>query len=130
MSTYQNFEDLEVWKLSRALNNALYDVLDPKPEFSNGYLKNHLLKTAGSIMDNIAEGFEREGNKEFIQFLFIAKGSAGELRSQLMRAMDFNFITTSEFNELKDRVRYISRQLKHFIKYLKSTSHNGNKHKK
>ncbi|MDX1447201.1 four helix bundle protein [Lishizhenia sp.] len=130
MSTYSSFENLEVWKLARILNTELYKVLNNKLEFSNGYLKNHLLKTSGSIMDNIAEGFEREGNKELIQFLFIAKGSAGELRSQLIRAMDFNFITPIEFNELTDRLRFISIQLKHFIKYLKTTSHNGNKYKK
>ena len=88
MASYKNFEDLDVWQKSRELNLKLFNLLSTHTDFKNGFLVNHIYKTSGSIMDNIAEGFERGGNKEFIQFLYYSKGSAGELRSHIYRAFD------------------------------------------
>ena len=88
----KTFEELPVWQLSRKLNIELIRTLKDINDLDTGFLKNHIFKTSGSVMDNIAEGFERSGNKEFINFLSISKGSLGELKSQLYRAYDFNLI--------------------------------------
>ena len=98
--------------------------------FSNDYrFCSQIRASAGSIMDNIAEGFEREGNKEFVNFLFIAKGSCGELRSQLIRAKDCNYITEGEYNKLKDDALKISSRISNLIKYLKNSDFKGTKYK-
>ena len=129
MSTYSKFEDLKVWADSRKLNKLMSELIASKEDRNSGYLINHLFKTAGSVMDNIAEGFEREGNKEFINFLSISKGSAGELRSQFYRALDFAIINKNEFDILTERAISISVQLSFFMKYLKSSTIKGNKFK-
>jgi four helix bundle protein len=129
MATLNKFEDLKIWQDSRIFNKNLFQVLQDVDDRKFGYLKNHLFKTSGSIMDNIAEGFEREGNKEFVLFLYYSKGSAGEIRSQLYRALDLNFITQDDFDLLFKQLILISSQLSLFISYLKKSEFKGNKFK-
>ena len=125
MATISNFEDLEIWQLARQQANEIYllYIIDP---FSRDWeLKNQINAAAGSVMDNIAEGFERSGNKEFSNFLLISKGSNGEVRSQLYRACDRNYITTEKFEELKFKCITLSKKITAFIKYLKESERKG-----
>ena len=129
MATLSRFEQLKVWQDARSFDRMLFAVIKDADERRDGFLKNHILKTSGSIMDNIAEGFERDGNREFIQFLSISKGSAGELRSQLYRALDHEMIRQNDFEILQSNLVSLSQQLSNFIKYLNSSSLRGNRFK-
>lgn len=98
MATIQKFEDIMSWKEARELNRLLGKIIDSGKLKNNYRLINQIEGSAGSIMDNIAEGFERGGNKEMLQYLSIAKASCGELRSQLYRALDRRYVSLQEFN--------------------------------
>ncbi|HNW89443.1 MAG TPA: four helix bundle protein [Bacteroidales bacterium] len=127
MSKINRFEDLEIWQKARCLCNEIY-VLMTETGLSKDYaLKDQLNGSSGSVMDNIAEGFERGGKKEFIQFLYISKASAGEARSQLYRVYDRKFITEEQFNDLSGSILEISKQISKFIDYLKKTEYKGDK---
>ncbi len=130
MSTINRFEDLEIWKLARQMSKEICAVAEREIFKTDYKLKMQIKGSVGSVMDNIAEGFEREGNGEFKQFLYISKGSAGETRSQLYRAFDNNFITEDEFNTLKSKMEQLSIKLKNFISYLNTTEIKGYKYKK
>jgi four helix bundle protein len=93
LATYKTFEDLEIWQLSRELCNDIYEIIENSAFKNNFRLANQIDESSGSIMDNIAEGFERNSNKEFLQILYISKASCGETRSQLYRVLDRNFIS-------------------------------------
>ncbi|MFN8206630.1 MAG: four helix bundle protein [Bacteroidales bacterium] len=128
MATVKRFEDLETWKLSREICKDVFRLCQ-KPEISRDFsLQDQMKRSSGSIMDNIAEGFERGGNKEFMHFLYIAKGSSGELRSQLYRALDRNFLSQEEFEAIKERVLCESNSLGKLIVYLKTSEYKGHKH--
>src|SRR5215203_3374281 len=98
MGTIRKFEELDVWQKARELCIDIQNVIVREPFARDFGLKDQINRSSGSIMDNIAEGFEREGRKEFIQFLSYAKSSAAELRSQLHRARDRNYINEKEFD--------------------------------
>lgn len=116
----QRFEDLEVWQLTRKLLKSIYQ-LTAKITFSKDLvLVNQIRRSVVSIISNIAEGFERKSKKEFIHFLYTAKGSCGELRSQLYVALDLNYIKKDEFHENYQLAEKISKSLAGFIKYLQS----------
>ena len=130
MATITKFEDISAWEKSRELSKEIYSIVNKNKEFnSNKALTWHIMKTAGSIMDNIAEGYERGGNKEFIQFLAIAKGSTAELRSQLYRAFDMELIFDTKQSELNNIAIEISKMINGLIKYLKSSDKKGYKFK-
>lgn len=125
----EQFEDLDIWKEARELCIHIKEICE-NSKFSKDYtLKNQILSSSGSIMDNIAEGFERGGNKEFIQFLFIAKGSCGETRSQLYRAKDFGYVSVEKSEELIKTTSILSKKISALINYLKRSSLKGAKFK-
>lgn len=129
MATISRFEDLEVWQKARILNKNIYEIISGG-KFSKDYkLREQINGSCGSIMDNIAEGFERGGTKEFVYFLGIAKGSAGEVRSQLYRALDRKYIEIEKFNELYKIAEQISRMINGLIAYLNRTEYRGEKFK-
>lgn len=129
MATIKRFEDLDIWKDSRKLYKDIF-VLSKENGFNNDYrFKSQNLSSSGSIMDNIAEGFERDGNNEFRQFLAIAKGSCGETRSQLYRAFDFGYISKESANKLIEEYQNLSGKIKNFIVYLQNSDYKGNKFK-
>jgi four helix bundle protein len=124
MATIKRFEDLEIWQSARDISKHVYDITrkdSMKHDFS---LIDQLRRSSGSIMDNIAEGFERDGSKEFIQFLSYTKGSSGETRSQLYRAVDQKYINDSEYKLLYNK------QIKNMMSYLKKSGISGDKFKK
>lgn len=130
MANIKQFEDLEIWQMSRELCKDVYRITNYDLFNKDFRFRDQIRASSGSIMDNIAEGYERNGNKEFIQFLFIAKGSAGEVRSQLYRASDNNYISEKEFNDLHNKVINISKGISNFIQYLKKSDITGYKNLK
>jgi four helix bundle protein len=129
MATITEFEDLKIWQQARQLAKEIYSK-SIQGSFAKDYgLRDQINKSAGSVMDNIAEGFERDGRQEFIQFLSIPKGSAGEIRSQLHRALDRNHISQEEFDYLKVHTTEISKGLNGFISYLRKSDLRGTKYK-
>jgi four helix bundle protein len=125
--TIKKFEDLEIWQLSRVLCKLVKELTDKAPFCRDYKFRDQIRASSGSIMDNIAEGFERDGNKEFSQFLSIAKGSNGEVRSQTYRALDYNYIKTHEFEELLERTAILGDKIGSFKNYLKTSDIKGRK---
>ena len=130
MATIKRFEDLEVWQRAREVCRRV-KVLTDKERFSKDFtLKDQIKRSSGSTMDNIAEGFERDGNKEFINFLSISKGSAGETRSQAYRAFDYEYINESELDSFVNELTQLSQKIGSFMNYLKDSEHKGLKFKR
>jgi four helix bundle protein len=123
------FEDLEIWKSARELTNKIYGITTDGA-FSKDYgLRDQIRRAAVSVMSNIAEGYERGGNQELIQFLSIAKGSSGEVRSQLYIAMDQGYVDKKKGELLIDAFKRLSIMLNNFMEYLKGSPYKGAKYK-
>ena len=129
MATIKKFEEIKAWQKARELNRTIGNYIDTGRFKKNFRLIEQIEGSAGSIMDNIAEGFERSGNREFLQFLYISKGSCGEFRSQLYRALDRNYINQQEFDELYEQSKEIIVMLQKLIVYLENSDHKGVKFK-
>ena len=129
MATITSFEDLEIWQLARALSKKIYQLTFTEPIKSDYRLKDQMRGSAGSIMDNIAEGFERGSQLEFVNSLSYSKGEAGELRSQLYRCLDNHYIDDKLFNELLSQADLLTRKIAAFITYLNSSKFRGQKFK-
>lgn len=130
MANIHRFEDLEIWQLSKTLANQIYDVT-ALGKFSQDYvLRDQVRRAAVSIFSNIAEGFERNGNKEFVQFLYIAKASCGEVRAQMTFAKDRDYISQDEFDLLYKNLVSLNNQISGFIKYLRKSEIKGDEFNK
>jgi four helix bundle protein len=129
MATVHRFEDLEIWQLAMDLCRRLYEITK-EGDLSKDYrFKDQIRAASGSIMDNIAEGFERNGKGEFIQHLSIAKGSAGEVRSQLYRAFDQQYFDKDQFDKLYNLAGEIASKKSNLISYLNASDIRGSKFK-
>lgn len=129
MATLEQFEELEAWKTARELTKMVYRV-SSSGEFVRDFgLRDQIRRAAVSIMSNIAEGFERDGNKEFLQFLSVAKGSCGEVRAQFYVALDQAYISTEQFQELIGQTNQVGRLIGGLRKYLQTSQITGRKYK-
>ena len=130
MGTIKRFEDLEIWQLARNLCMMIEELFLSTPVGSNYSLRNQMEKSSGSIMDNIAEGFDRDGNREFIAFLSYSKGSSGELKSQLYRCFDKGLISKQQFEDCTSKCQELQNKIGGFMNYLKNSEFKGTKFKR
>jgi four helix bundle protein len=124
----KRFEDLEIWQEARGLCKIVYEITSKDPFSKDFKFRDQMRASAGSAMDNIAEGFDRGGNKEFSQFLSVSRGSNGEVRSQLYRAFDVKYITEEKLNELLERTDSLSRKSYNLMQHLKESDFKGLKY--
>jgi four helix bundle protein len=136
MAKVERFEDLKVWQAARDIVNAVYrassngafsrDYALPRGICDSGVIprgeRDQIRRAAVSIPSNIAEGFSRHSNKEFVQFLFIAKGSTAEVQSQLYAALDQHYISQEAFDKMYQELEVVAKQLSRLITYLKRSS--------
>ncbi len=125
----KRFEDLQCWQKARNLNNKIYQVTGDGRFARDFALRDQIRKASISILSNIAEGFERGGDKEFLQFLAVAKGSCGEVRAQLYVALDQQYVAQDAFKFLSDNVEEIGRLISGLMKYLCTSELRGSKYK-
>jgi four helix bundle protein len=125
MSTIKRFENLRCWQSARKLCQLIYK-FTRKEKFSKDFsLVNQIRDSSGSSMDNIAEGFDRAGNKEFIQFLSVSRGSIAEIKSQLYRSLDQDYLDDEEFQKVYDLANNTSKETTNLMIYLKKSDMRG-----
>ena len=122
MTKVKSFEELNCWKESRVFNQSVYKITSNEYFNRDFDFRRQLRRASISVSSNIAEGFERNTDKEFIYFLYVSKGSAGELRSQLYLAFDLKYINKNEFKELHEQITKVSKMLSGLIKYLENSN--------
>lgn len=130
MSGFQRFEDIEAWQKARELTKQIY-ALSNDGQFARDFgLRDQIRRASVSIMSNIAEGFGRGGNKEFMQFLSTAKGSASEVQAQLYVALDANYINQEQFKQLYDLTQSTGNMIGGLIRYLSKSDFKGVKYER
>jgi four helix bundle protein len=129
MTSIEKFEDIEAWQRARVLCREIYKVTAQENFSRDRGLCGQIRRAAVSVMSNIAEGFERGGNKEFLNFLLVAKGSAGEVRAQLYIALDAGFLSEPEFAHLNSLCIETSRLTSGLMRYLANSDYKGTKFK-
>jgi four helix bundle protein len=129
MASIKRFEDLECWKKAREFCNLIHSICLETPLAKDFSLRDQIERSAGSMMDNIAEGFDRGGNKEFIQFLYIATSSGSESKSQLYRILDRKYIDQQKLEILYDCCHQSQSMIKGMINYLSKSEMKGKKFK-
>ena len=127
MASIQRFEDIESWKAGREAVRTVYAVTSEAPFSRDFALCNQVRRASVSIISNIAEGFERGGNKEFLNFLAISKGSCGEVRCQLYVALDCSYISEDQFRVISEKLTETSRLISGLMKYLQQSEFRGSK---
>jgi four helix bundle protein len=129
MGTFKTFEEIDCWKRARELTRAVYSASNKSP-FSHDFgLKDQIRRASVSVMSNIAEGFDRNGTAEFVQFLATAKASAAEVRCQLYVAIDQGYIPDAEFHELSQLASETGKMIGGLMKYLRGSGFRGTKFK-
>jgi len=127
--TIKKFEELESWKKARKLANTVYEATSTGRFARDFGLKDQIRRASISILSNIAEGFERGGDKEFLQFLAVAKGSCGEVRAQLYVAVDQGYLSQDLFEVLSNNADEIGRLISGLMKYLSKSGLKGSKYR-
>lgn len=127
MTTIKKFEELECWQITRDLNKRVVKISKEIAKEKDYKLVEQIRASSGSIMDNISEGFGRGGNKEFIQFLFVARGSTTVLKSQLYRALDNEYIGKEDFELTIPLIDLTYGKISGLISYLKKSDKKGYK---
>jgi len=127
MAHYNSFEELEIFILAKDVSNEVWQLMNETTLRNDYKLRDQINAASGSIMDNIAEGFGRGGNKEFIMFLSYARGSCTETRSQLIRAHDRNHISAETFKTVSAMTIELEAQISKFINYLRNSQRRGSK---
>jgi four helix bundle protein len=129
MARIKQFEDIEAWQKARELTRAIYAETASGKLSRDFGLRDQMRRAAVSILCNVAEGFERGGDKEFVQFIAIAKGSSAEVRAQLYVALDQGYIDQETFDRLSASAIQINRMLSGLMKYLRTSDYKGSKFK-
>jgi len=127
MARIERFEEIEAWKEARSLTKAVYEISGHGAFGRDFVLRDQIRRAGVSIMANIAEGFERGGDKEFLQFLSLAKASCAEVRSHLYVAVDQTYLNTKQLDDLLTQAQGVGRMLSRFMDYLRNSQFRGNK---
>ena len=130
MATIKRFEEIKVWQEARELAKMVYNATSQGGLAKDFGLKEQIQRAAVSVGSNIAEGFARNGNKEFVKFLWIAKGSATEVQSQLYTAMDVGYITDEEFKTIYETAESCNLLIYRFIRSRRSAEYSGERYKR